>query len=237
MTKTSCSKSSVNCLQETSAEVVSDSGTNSDKQHTTAKKPICKKSAAIPEYVAKPSDISIKSFKADILGIANSKDLSVGERSTRLKNYMYVSVRDMLRDWCKLYQFVDNPLLTHESDILAAAILDMYKFADNISDLADVKARLSVQAHIKYDTKCKAKSVVLTVATLSGNTPWKRQLFAQPQTFIKAVWNWFIDIQAHMNDKQWIKSYNRLQEDMRIKKLELEQALRFRSTPLEELLK
>lgn len=199
-----------------------------------------------PTYVAKPSDISIKSFKADILGIANSKDLSVGERSTRLKNYMYVSVRDMLRDWCKLYQFVDNPLLTHESDILAgrlddvivaAAITDMYKFAANISDLADVKARLSVQAHIKYDTKCKAKSVVLTVATLACNSPWKLQSFAQPQTFIKAVWNWFIDIQAHMNDKQWIKSYNRLQEDMQLRKLELEQALRFRSTPLEDLLK
>lgn len=199
-----------------------------------------------PTYAAKPSDISIKSFKADILGIANSKDLSAGERSTRLKNYMYVSVRDMLRDWCKLYQFVDNPLLTHESDILAgryndvivaAAITDMYKFAANISDLTDVKARLHVQAHIKYNTKCEAKSVVLTVATLACNSPWKRQLFAQPQTFIKAVWNWFIDIQAHMNDKQWIKSYNRLQEDMRLRKLELEQALRFRSTPLEDLLK
>ena len=224
MTKTSCSKSSVNRLQETSAEVVSDSGTNSDKQHTTTKQPICKKSAVIPEYVAKPSDISIKEFKSDILGIANSPNLNPQERNTRLQQFVHVSVRDMLRDWCKLYALIDNPILVSNATfggIGKITIISHYGLTDEITSIVRsvsgsgaVPPQLNVFAMISYNVHGKCTNVKLEVRYKTVKRQWACRYFAQPQTFVDSVWSWILHLRAEMQTLPFRKAILRYITDL-----------------------
>lgn len=224
MTKTDYSKNLVKPLQESSADVVSNSGTNSDKQPTAAKRLICKKSAVIPEYVAKPSDISIKEFKSDLLGIANSPNLNPQERNTRLQNFVHVSVRDMLRDWCKLYELIDNPILVSNSTfggIGKITIISHYGLTDEITSIVRsvygsgaVPPQLNVFAMIYYNVHEKCTNVKLEVRYKTLKRQWACRYFAQPQTFVDIVWNWILHLRAEMIMPAFRKAFIRYITDL-----------------------
>lgn len=198
----------------------------------------------IPKYVAKPSDISLKAFKAGILGIANSTSLSEDERNNRLKNYMQVNVRDMLQDWCKLYQFVDSPLLTHRGMVLQSLhsqiILDQYMFAPSMpitnSNLRD-SPELEIVALLKRNTFGKVTDVKLQTET---HLPWKSlklHAFAQPQTFINVVWKWLIDIRVQMCTIESRRALAQFREELRRQEQVALEASKFCAAPIEDSLK
>lgn len=198
----------------------------------------------IPKYVAKPSDISLKAFKADILGIANSTTLSEDERNNRLKNYLQVSVRDMLRDWCKLYQFVDSPLLMHRGTVLQSPysqiILDQYMFAPSMpitnSNLRD-SPKLEIMALLKRNRFGKVTDVKLQTETYLPGKSLKSRAFAQPQTFINVVWKWLIDIRVQMCTIESRRALASFREELRRQEQVALEASKFCATPIEDSLK
>lgn len=196
----------------------------------------------IPKYVARPSDISLKAFKADILGIANSTTLSEDERNNRLKNYLQVSVRDMLRDWCKLYQFVDSLLLTHSGTGTTATsqILDVYTFASSLVPILNPGSGspiLKIRALFKRNRFGKVTDVKLQTETYLPGKSLKSRAFAQPQTFINVVWKWLIDIRVQMRTIESRRALASFREELRRQEQVALEASKFCATPIEDSLK